>query len=189
MQLSGRVGLRDIGSNFLAQTHKLYYLACGPVSRSSLGWLNARQPYSLYASKIDLSLSIFPWATYQKTQGASKLHVASDHEGYLPAYVDLTEGNVHEIGWARALKLPQGGITVCDRGFTDNKCFNRLNTKGILFVTRLKQRAPSKVLTRDEVNHSRGLTPGQTTGADEVRVKSLWDSGGFDALRERRFLP
>ena len=191
-QLSGRVSLRDVVSNLQAQTHKLYHLACGRVSRSSLARVNAQQPYSLYeelfsvllsrcqavapghgfrfknklysldASMIDLSLSIFPWATYQKTKGAVKLHVGLDHSGYLPAFVDLTEGNVHEISWARALKLAKGSITVFDRGFADYKWCNQLNTKGICFVTRLKKRAPYKVLERRSVDRRRGLISDQT---------------------------
>lgn len=191
-QLSGRTSLRDIVSNLAAQAHKLYHLGSGKVSRSSLARTNANQPAELYedlfsvmlarcqsvapehgfrfknklfsldASMIDLSLSIFPWATYQKTKGAVKLHVGLDHSGYIPAFVAFTKGNIHEVQWARALKLPKGSIAVFDRGFSDYRWFNQLNTKGILFVTRLKRRAPYKVLKRRDVIRRKGLTSDQT---------------------------
>ena len=39
--------------------------------------------YLLDASLLDLTLSLFPWAKYQKTKGAAKLHVGLDADGYL----------------------------------------------------------------------------------------------------------
>lgn len=127
-QLTGRSSLRDIVSNLTAQGRKLYPLGCGPVSRSSLARVNEQQPcelfeavfakllsrcqaaapghrfrfkatlYSLDASLINLALSLFPWARYQARKGALKLHASLDHEGHLPAFVDVTEGRRHEIG-------------------------------------------------------------------------------------------
>jgi hypothetical protein len=34
--------------------------------------------YALYASTIDLTLSVFPWAKFRKTKGAIKLHAMID---------------------------------------------------------------------------------------------------------------
>ena len=42
-----------------------------------------------------------------------------DHDGYLPVYAHVTEGNVPEIEIARALRLPKGSIVVMDRGYID----------------------------------------------------------------------
>lgn len=64
--------------------------------------------YLLDASLVELTLSLFPWAKYQQKKGAAKLHVGLDADGYLPAFVDLTEGKEHEINHARDLELPQG---------------------------------------------------------------------------------
>ena len=38
--------------------------------------------YSLDATVIDLSLSMFDWAKFRQTKGAVKLHLLLDHEGY-----------------------------------------------------------------------------------------------------------
>ena len=126
-QLAGRVSLRDVVSNLKAQARKLYHLGCAEVNRSSLARVNEQQPASLYealfgkllaryqglspkhrfrfknklysldASTIDLCLSVFPWADFRTTKGAIKLHVGLDHDGYLPSFLTITEGRVHEV--------------------------------------------------------------------------------------------
>jgi hypothetical protein len=75
--------------------------------------------YLLDASLVELTLSLFPWAKYQKTKGAAKLHVGLDTDGYLPAFVDLIKGKEYEIDHARELELPRGSYLVFDRGYTD----------------------------------------------------------------------
>lgn len=97
--------------------------------------------YLLDASLIELTLSLFPWAKYQKTKGAAKLHVGLDADGYLPAFVDLTEGKEHEINHARELDLPRGSYLVFDRGYTDYTWYQDLTEDGVFFVTRLKSNA------------------------------------------------
>ena len=197
-QLAGRASLRDVVSNLKAQAEKLYHLGCGEVNRSSLARINEQQPHSLYealfgkllarcqalgprhrfrfknklysldASTIDLCLSVFPWAKFRTTKGAVKLHVGLDHDGYLPAFVQITEGRVHEVNLARKLDLPVGSIVVFDRGYTDYAWYNHLNSKGIYFVTRQKKNACYTVIKRRPVSRASGITSDQTirlTGA------------------------
>jgi len=97
--------------------------------------------YLLDASLVELTLSLFPWAKYQKSKGAAKLHVGLDADGYLPAFVDLTEGREHEIRYARDLDLPKGSYVVFDRGYTDYAWYRELTDDGVFFVTRLKSNA------------------------------------------------
>ena len=136
-QLAGRVSLRDVVSNLKAQASKLYHLGCSDVNRSSLARINEQQPHELYealfgkllarcqalaprhgfrfknklysldASTIDLCLSMFPWAKFRTTKGAIKLHVGLDHEGYLPTFMQITDGKVHEVNMARTLTPAQ----------------------------------------------------------------------------------
>jgi hypothetical protein len=81
--------------------------------------------FSLDATIVELCLEMFDWAKYRQTKGAIKLHVLLDHDGYLPVYAHVTEGNVAEIQIARALSLPKGSIVVMDRGYIDYKLFSR----------------------------------------------------------------
>lgn len=170
-QLTGRDSLRDIVENMSAQAGKLYHLGIKPFGRSTLARANETQPHQMYealfqrllarcqdlaprkrfkfkeklylldASMIDLTLSLFPWAKYRKSKGAAKLHIGLDADGYLPAFVDLTEGKEHEINMARELELPKGSYVVFDRGYTDYAWYQELCEEDIRFVTRLKSNA------------------------------------------------
>ena len=86
--------------------------------------------FSLDASVIDLCLSMFNWATFRQTKGAVKLHLLLDHDGYLPVYAHLSEGNVHEMVVAKSLKIPKGSVVVMDRGYIDYKLFARWTKPG-----------------------------------------------------------
>jgi hypothetical protein len=101
---------------------------------------------SLDASIIDLCISMFPWAAYQQGKGAAKLHLMLDHDGYLPVFADLTDGNAHEIKIAQNLNPPKGSIMVFDRGYIDYGMFQRWTDEGIFFVTRLKNNALIEVI-------------------------------------------
>lgn len=191
-QLSGRNSLRDIVGNLAAQSRKLYHLGSRTVSRSSLARVNEQQPaqlyeamfnkllarcqslaprhgfrfknklYSLDASTIDLCLEMFPWARFRTTKGAIKLHVGIDHGGYLPSFVSITDGKVHDVTAGRALTLPAGSIVVFDRGYTDYAWYNQLNENRISFVSRQKRNARYRIIERRSVNKHQGLTCDQT---------------------------
>ena len=201
-QLSGRNSLRDVVSNITAQARKLYHLGIRCVSRSSLSRVNESQPYELYealfakllarcqsrapkhpfkfknklysldASTIDLCLSVFPWAKFRATKGAVKLHVGLDHDGFLPAFVAITDGKTHDITAARALKLPKGSIVVMDRGYNDYAWYNQLNNNDISFVTRLKTNARYRVIERRRVLKNKGLTSDQTIELTGAKAKN-----------------
>jgi putative transposase len=202
-QLTGRCSLRDIVTNLKAQTHKLYHLGCRPVSRSSLARVNEQQPatlfeavfgrllsrcqaaaphhgrrfkaklYSLDASLIDLTLSLFPWARYQATKGAIKLHVGLDHSGHLPAFVHVSEGARQELQWARTLKLPAGSVVAFDRGFTDYRWWKSLTEKDIRFVTRLKRGTRFTIQERRNVTWKKNITSDQIIFLNSKRARPL----------------
>ena len=191
-QLSGRNSLRDIVSNMSAQVNKLYHLGVASINRSSLARVNEQQPYTLYealfgklfsrcqglapkhgfrfknklysldASTIDLCLSVFPWAKFRRAKGAIKLHVGLDHDGYLPAFITVTDGTVHDVTVGRTLELPKASVVVFDRAYTDYTWYNQLNTNGIFFVTRQKSNATYDVVERRNVSKKQGLTSDQT---------------------------
>jgi len=192
-QLTGRNSLRDMVENISAQAHRLYHLGSAKLSRSNLSRINEDKPYELYealfgkllkryqshvpqhqftfknklysldASTVDLCLSMFPWAKFKSTKSAVKLHVGLNHQGYLPEFVTITEGNVADITIGRTLEFPKKSIVVIDRGYVDHLWYKRLTQKGIFFVTRLKVTAKFRTLKRHTVDKTTGLTSDQTT--------------------------
>ncbi len=197
-QLSGRKSLRDITDNLKAQGTRLYHLGMKKTSKATLARVNAEQPAVLYqtlfsrllsrcqlaapkhkfsfqgklylldATVINLCLSVFPWAEFRQKKGAIKLHMGLDADGYIPAFMDMTSGKVHEINWARTLKLPKGSFVCFDRGFTDYAWYNDLTTNTIYFVTRLKSNADVEYLLKRAGRKSPGVTNDQA-----IRLKGV----------------
>ncbi len=191
-QLSGRQSLRDIVENMKAQSHRLYHLGVGLLSKSNFSRINNNKPYEMYeelfgkllvrcqgmtkghgfrfknqlysldASTIDLCLNMFPWAKFRKNKGAVKLHVGLNHSGYLPEFITITDGKVADVTAGRCINFPKHSIVVCDRGYNDYAWFNLLTNNGIIFVTRLKKNAKYEVVKSHEVNSKQSVISDET---------------------------
>ena len=81
-----------------------------------------------------------------------------DHDGYIPAFVAVTDAKTHESRVAKSLDLPRGCIVVFDKSFISYLWFRLLGEKGVFFVTRLKQNAVYKLLERRPVDRKTGVT-------------------------------
>jgi len=192
MQLTGRASLRDGIQSMNSRAKDLYHLGAKPVARATFADANNMRPasfyqalfekmyqrcriispkhkfkfknklYSLDASVIDLSLGAFPWASFRRTKSAVKIHTVLDHSGFLPAFVSITDGKVHDSKVAKSLSFAKGSIVVEDRAYTDYKWFCQLQENGTFFVTRQKTNAVYTVTERRQVNKNQGLCSDQT---------------------------
>lgn len=182
-QLSGQDSLRGIEAGLATQARSLYHLGIRPVHRSTLSYANEHrshelfkktffwmlskcQPlapkhkfrfknplYSLDATIVDLCLSLYDWAKFRTTKGAIKLHVKLNHAGYLPTFLVITTGKVHEQKVAPSIPLERGDVAIFDRAFTDLRWYKQLDDKGTYFVTRLKKNAYYRVIERRKTDH------------------------------------
>jgi len=112
---------------------------------------------SMDSTTIDLCLGIFDWAKFRRTKGAIKLHLLLDHDGYLPSFALITEGNVSDVRMARQFHFDPGTIVVDDRGYNDYALFGRWTTQGVYFVTRMKDNALYEVVGEKEVPRNRNV--------------------------------
>ena len=110
-----------------------------------------RKVYLLDASTISLSLSLYDWAKFRTRKGAVKLHMLLDYDGCLPAFADLTHGNIHEIQIARKMNLPNDSIVVFDMGYYDFAWWKNLDSRNIWFVTRAKDNLDYQVVERFDI--------------------------------------
>jgi len=110
---------------------------------------------SMDSTTIDLCLAIFDWAKFRRTKGAIKLHLLLDHDGYLPSFAVITEGNVSDIKVARQFHFDPGTIVVDDRAYNDYALFGRWTAQGVYFVTRMKDNALYEVVGEGEVPQNR----------------------------------
>jgi hypothetical protein len=85
---------------------------------------------------IALCASVFDWARFQRTKGAITLHRQLDHQGCLPWWALVTEGDVNDVRVAQALTCAPGTIVVVDRGSLDYALDQRWTTAGVWCVTR-----------------------------------------------------
>jgi hypothetical protein len=111
-----------------------------------------RKVYLLDASIISLSLSLYDWAKFRTRKGAIKLHLLLDYEGCLPAFANLTHGNVHEIKVAKEMNLPSNSILVFDMGYYDFSWWYNLDSMNIWFVTRAKENLDFKIVEKFDVS-------------------------------------
>jgi hypothetical protein len=128
--------------------------------------------FSLDATLIELCVTLFDWAKYRQMKGAVKLHLLLDHEGYLPIFASMTEGNVHEVNIAHTLKFPKGSILAIDRGYVDYEQFARWTEGGIFFVTREKDNAAYRVIEKRAVPENRNIIKDQlieVTGYESIK--------------------
>jgi len=112
---------------------------------------------SMDSSTIDLCLEMFDWAKFRQTKGAIKLHLLLDHEGYLPSFAIITEGNVSDVKVARQFHFDPGTIIVDDRGYNDYALFGQWTAEGVYFVTRMKENALYEVIGEKVVPQNRNI--------------------------------
>lgn len=159
---------------------------CKPLAKGRKKFRFKNPLFSLDATIIDLCATMFDWATYRKTKGAVKLHLLLDHEGYLPVFAHITEGNVHEINMAKDLSLPAGSIVAMDRGYNDYGLFAKWTEQGVFFVTRLKDNALYHVVEEHAVQERGPVledqiieldgAAAQTKCSHRLRRVEVWDA-------------
>ena len=126
---------------------------------------------SLDASTIDLCLSVFDWAKFRRTKGAVKLHLALDHDGYLPCFAHITDGKVADVKVAQMLVFPAGTVVVYDRGYVDYRLFGEWTERGVYFVTRLKDNTQYVITEKREPPQHRGIVSDQVIELTGVQAE------------------
>jgi hypothetical protein len=116
---------------------------------------------SMDSSVVTLALKMFPWATWSRQKGAVKLHLTLDHAGYLPEAMVITTGNYSELTVAQRQRYARGTILVMDRGFVHFRWFAQLNTSGVFFVTRMKDRVSYEVTEARATVEDKGIVSDQ----------------------------
>lgn len=171
-QAKNKTSLRDIETGLIAHQHKLYHLGITSCARSTLSDANNIRPYEIYESlfyellkicqklnpknpfkfdnplqaidstTISLCLSLFPWAKFNKTKGAFKLHFGFDIKNQIPTFMVLSGGRENDLAIAKNsdFVFSSDSITVVDRAYFDSKWFyEEIHKKKAFFVVRLKR--------------------------------------------------
>jgi hypothetical protein len=98
------------------------------------------------SSLLKIALGVIDWAAYRQKKGALKLHMLLDGHDLLPDDVWITDGKAHDLEFAREQRFEKGTVILVDRGYNDYKLYERWDSAGCFFVTRLKKNARYDVL-------------------------------------------
>lgn len=106
---------------------------------------------SIDATVIELCAEVFDWARFQRTKGAIKLHLQLDHQGCLPCWAVVTDGDTNDVRVAQGLHFAPGTIVAMDRGYLDYALYERWSDAGVWFVTRARKNMLYEVVADKEV--------------------------------------
>lgn len=118
--------------------------------------------YALDSSVIDVCLTLFPWAPFERSRGAVKLHTLLDVQSSIPVFIDITgahTGDSHALD--RIIPEP-GSFIVMDRGYIDYTRLYRLHQASAYFVLRGKRDLQFRRRCSHAVDRSTGVRSDQT---------------------------
>jgi len=121
-----------------------------------------RTVYALDSSTIDLSLSLFPWASFRETKAAIKLHTLLDLRGSIPVFIWITDGKPHDVRVLDILVPEPGSVYVLDRAYIDFERLRGLHEARAVFVTRAKKNLSYRRRYSAPCDRSTGIVCDQT---------------------------
>ena len=131
-------------------------------AREPLGVDLHQTVYALDSTTIDLCLSLFPWANFQSTKAAVKLHALLDLRGAIPSFIHISDGKLHDVKVLDLLLPEPGAFYLMDRGYHDFERLYALHQAGSFFVTRARSNSQFKRIDARPVNKAAGLICDQT---------------------------
>lgn len=154
----------DFAQSLIVTARRLY-------ANEPLGIELDHTAYVLDASTIELCLSVFPWARTPRTgNGGIKLHTLLDVRACVPARIDVTPANVHDVHALDWLDIEPGAFYVMDRGYLDFVRLHHLDQSGAWFLMRTK-----KNLCVDR-RYSHPVTDRSVIGCDQTVMLRHWKS-------------
>ncbi len=140
--------------------------------------------YALDATTIDLCLTLFPWAPFQRSKAAVKLHTLLDLRGNIPAFIHITGARWHD-SWVLDELIPEAGaFYVMDRGYIHFSRLHRLHQGAAFFVVRARANFQFRRLYSNLVDKTTGLKCDQI-----VRPTGVGSASDYpDKLRRIKYL-
>lgn len=122
--------------------HELYKKYFGlPDSRPQKK--KADQLFIIDSTTFTLFSSIMQGAGSAKAdgrkKGGAKAHLMIDAQHDVPAFIDLTEGKVHDLNFLNKVSVPAGSTVVMDMAYVNYSKFEEWTTQSIRWVTRLRK--------------------------------------------------
>ena len=197
-QVTGKKSLREIEVGLRMHEQRWYHWGLRNAARSTIAYANGRRPWQiaeavfyetfrrcrdvspryrfrfknplliLDSTIIEVCLSLFPWARFQRRKGAFKLHALLDARTELPSFAVVTPGVPYDARVAQDASLPlsRDSIVVADRGYLDFAWLYGLTRGGMYFVLRARDNMRYRVVGQQGNRSGKGVV------ADELVVLS-----------------
>ncbi|MEQ1611401.1 MAG: IS4 family transposase [Hyphomicrobiaceae bacterium] len=145
----------ELAQRLIAQARRLYV-------DEDLGLDLKNTVYALDSTTIDLCLSVFPWAHFQRTKAAVKMHTLLDLRGNIPTFIHISDGKLHDVNALDLIVPEAGAIYVMDRGYTAFGRLFALHQAGAFFVTRARTNMDARRLYSAASDRASGIICDQT---------------------------
>ena len=126
------------------------------------------------STTISMCLTFFDWAEFRSTKAGIKMHTSLDGATGVPDRIIFSNAKCHDRNKMDELMTDKGTIYICDKGYVDYKKFDSYTSKGIHFISRLKDNA--KITTVEELpitfsNEKDGLLPKESKIIFDKKVR------------------
>lgn len=145
----------EFGQDLIKQAQTLY-------AGSDLGLQLDGVLYALDSTTIDLSLTLFPWAPYEQSKAAVKVHTLFDVNGSIPVFINITDIRGHDAYALDHLVAEPGCFIVMDRGYIDFPRLFHLHQSMVYFVVRAKKNLRFRRRCSHPIDRSTGVRSDQT---------------------------
>ena len=146
---------RDLALSLITEARKLY------CDEPAIALDIEGACYAIDSTSIELCLSLFPQFPYVPTKAAVKLHLGLDIRGSIPAFFDMTAGNVNDVHYLDRLVFEPGSFYTMDRGYLDFGRLHAIHTAGAFFVIRAKRNTRLKRRYSSPVDRDTGVIADQ----------------------------
>jgi hypothetical protein len=113
--------------------------------------------YAFDSTTIDLCLNVFWWATFRTTKAAIKIHTLFDVKTSIPAFIDITEGSIHDVNALDVLTYEVDGFYIMDKAYIDFKRLFTIHQSLAFFVTRAKDNFNFKRISSSKPDKLKGI--------------------------------
>ena len=139
--------------------------------------------FALDSTAIDLSLTLFPWATFRTTKSAVKVHTVMDLQGSIPDFILVSPGKTHDVHLLDHIIFQPGAFYVMDRAYLDYERLYTIHQSQAFFVTRAKKNTQFKRRYSNEIDKSTNVQ------CDQTGTLEVWQSSHAypESLRRVRF--
>jgi hypothetical protein len=141
---------QDFALSLIQVARKLY-------ARDGFGVELSNTAYALDSTIIDVCLSLFPWARFQRDHAAVKLHTVLDLRGSIPSFVHVSEGNASDLSLLDRIAFEPGSFYIMDRGYVDFARLHAIHSAQAFFVIRAKANLRHRCLASQSVDRNSGL--------------------------------